>query len=165
MKYKVKEKLEKLYKKVTKILPQASYQIVEPHDALAKDIGPTMDQQWVSAWVSTSDVTMVEHRCGTLIIPPGSQIIHQRIFRHCTHNGTPHLNADDMVLFPIKEGNIVGVYRKDAPDHYTSILQYGGLEHIANEYHLPKQKAGHINAYTVNGASIPIIIDFKPTNK
>lgn len=46
--------------------------------------------------------------------------------------------------------------RKDAPDHYLSIVENSTVADIAGAYKLPEMKRGPINTYTEKGANLPI---------
>ena len=78
------------------------------------------------------------------------------------HDETPHLNADDNIIFPDQKGNIWKIARSDSPDHYIKIAEYAGIQHIAEAYHLPIDKYGSCSKYVENGASMPIKIERYP---
>ena len=63
------------------------------------------------------------------------------------------------MFFAHKTGRIGRVARKDSEDHYKEIAKFGGVEHIAEAFHLPKEKSGPISQYVENGALVPIRID------
>lgn len=116
--------------------------------------------------ISTSasiDIKTVSYR--ELELAPRAPVVVMRNMRYCDHNGKPHLNSDDTVFFAHKNGRIGRVARKDAEDHYKEISKFGGLEYIAEAFHLPEEKSGPISQYVENGALVPIRIDCPPKDK
>jgi len=104
----------------------------------------------------------VDFACEGITISKGSQIVAWRTLRYCEHDETPHLNADDNIIFPDQKGNIWKIARSDSPDHYIKIAEYAGIQHIAEAYHLPIDKYGSCSKYVENGASMPIKIERYP---
>src|SRR4030042_929165 len=66
----------------------------------------------------------MDYMCENIEIARGAHVIDWRTFRYCEHDGYPHLNADDNIMFPDKKGNIWKVSRSDAPDHYINIATW-----------------------------------------
>jgi len=151
---------EQKYTKILKEVGRSSYKIWEPTEPIVSELVPNFKKyQFMGVCMGTSSTLSLDITYQGYKIPKGSEIIVQRVFRECQHGGTPHLNADDKVFFPIKNGNIMQLSRNDAPDHYVKITTLGGLGGIAAAYHLPHEKAGPINQYSENGALVPIKID------
>jgi len=92
----------------------------------------------------------------THIVPANSQIILVRYFRECNHDGTPHFNVDDQLIYPCKDGKIYRFARRDSPDHYIELIGASSLTSIGSVYSLPIQKHGEIADYKANGAIYPV---------
>lgn len=93
---------------------------------------------------------------GGIVIPKGCDITVIRLLRHCEHDGTPHFNADDQIIFPAVNGNVYRLNRKDAPDHYIALSGNAGIQDIASAYNLPDDKHGPIKQYSYKGASLHV---------
>jgi hypothetical protein len=159
---KVKLYSEKNYNSILRELQPASYKICESTEPLIQTISPGLNNYpypLLTVVMGTGSTLEAPLYYQGYIIPAGEEIIVQRVLRHCVHNGTPHLNADDNIIFPVQNGNILRVSRKDAPDHYMQIAKLGGLEDVAFAYHLPTEKMGPVNKYCENGATVPIEIN------
>jgi hypothetical protein len=93
---------------------------------------------------------------GGIVIPKGHDITVVRLLRHCEHDGTPHFNADDQIIFPAADGNVYRLSRKDAPDHYIALSANVGIQDVASAFNLPDEKYGPINEYSHKGASLHV---------
>ena len=93
---------------------------------------------------------------GDIIVPKGHDIMVVRLLRHCEHDGTPHFNADDQIIFPANNGNIYRLSRNYAPDHYITLTTNAGIQDVASAYNLPEDKYGPINHYSHKGASLQV---------
>lgn len=91
-----------------------------------------------------------------LFVPQGSPIIVVRLLRYCEHDGKPHYNADDQIIFPTLEGLIYRLSRKNTPDHYIALSEIAGQKDIANAYRLPSEKFGLAKDYKANGAELHV---------
>ena len=97
-----------------------------------------------------------ENKISNLFIPKGNPIIVVRLLRYCEHDGIPHYNADDQVIFPTREGLTYRLSRKNAPDHYIALSGIAGLRDIADAYQLPDQKYGMAKDYKAKGAELHV---------
>lgn len=149
---------EKKFNRIVNEVPSGNYRIFNPEEPLIKDLKPHLSLPFNSVCMGTGMTGDISIHYASEIIPPRSPIILERVLRYCTHNGEPHLNADDLVYFPTVSGAIKRGYRSDAPDHYQRIIDFTGLDTIANAYHLPKNTQGAISEYVENGAFVPIRI-------
>ncbi len=157
---------EEKYTKILSEVGEGNYQIFEPKDPFIPYLYQELPKQFpyrfmgvclaTSATIATATVDFV---CEDISIAKGSHVIDWRTFRYCEHDGYPHLNADDNIIFPDKKGNIWKISRNDAPDHYISIATWAGLNYIAEAYHLPQEKQGPYSKYVANGATVPIRIE------
>jgi len=93
-----------------------------------------------------------------ITIPKGSQLFVVRFLRYDDRHGDPHYNADDQLIFPTLEGNILRMPRKSHQDHFIEIAKGTEISTVAEAYKLPKEKHGPINKYFEDGASLPIEI-------
>lgn len=164
----MKKKLwsEQKYTRIVKEIGEGNYQIFEPQDPFVSYLYQDFPGQFphrfmgvclaTSATIATSTVDFV---CEDIKIARGSQVIDWRTFRYCEHDGYPHLNADDNIIFPDHKGNIWKISKNDAPDHYINIATWAGLNYIAEAYHLPCEKQGPYSKYVENGATVPIRIE------
>ncbi|MFH1692091.1 MAG: hypothetical protein ABIC68_05960 [Candidatus Omnitrophota bacterium] len=157
-KIKFKKEYEIQYNKLLEELGPANFRVFDPDDF---PLG-TANASALHICVSTSasgiiNIQRVSYKGLELLLD--SPIIVQRDERFCQHDGSPHFNSDDQVFFVTKNGDVGRIHRKDSPDHYIAISTYGGLQHIAQAYHLPKEKFGPIRNYIENGALMPIRID------
>jgi hypothetical protein len=91
-----------------------------------------------------------------IVIPKNEQVIVVRLLRLDYAHGEPHYNADDQIIFPVHDGRIFRVTRRDAPDHYLKITATANIASVADAYRLPDIKYGPIQNYTENGASLHI---------
>ena len=149
-----------IYSKILKEVGPSSYLFLEPNDRITNELFPRLQELGFHAvCLSTGDTLETSLIYRDFTIPKGSEIIMQRVFRYCDHGGTIHLNADDYLYFPVKDGRILYTSRRDAPDHYMCIVSEAGLTPIAEAYQLPVEKQGPIYKYKENGALIPIKMD------
>lgn len=95
-----------------------------------------------------------------VIVPKDREIIAVRLLRKCNHDGTPHYNADDQIIFPTNKGDVYRISRRNAPDHYIPLTKNAGISSIADAYNLPDLQNGPIDHYDYNGASLHF--DLKP---
>lgn len=150
---------DKIFKYFVDRVGPANYEILY-HDAPIPTIEVYPPYKGAYICVSTSaglHIETVSYR--GLELAPSAPIFVMRNIRYCEHDGKPHLNSDDNVFFAHKSGRIGRVARKDAEDHYREISTFGGLGHIAEALHLPKEQSGPISQYVENGALVPIRID------
>jgi hypothetical protein len=147
---------EKKYDNIIHNVPPKYYQVVESYESLAKEIYPSLEIPFIGACISTGDYTQVSLNFGNFEIPQGSRIAHLRLFREDRNIS----KAYDTIIFPIKSGAIISVPWKYADDHHRPILMAGGIEGIVNAHGLPDIKFGPVSEYTVNGAIIPVVVDF-----
>ncbi len=156
---------ENRHKRIIEEVGHSSFRIFDKDNPFVQTICPQLrDTPFVAVCLSTGDTAQRPFTYEGIYIPEGSDIIIQRVFRYCEHNGTPHLNADDVLYFPDKKGNIIRIFRNDAPDHWLKIAGFSGLTHIAKAYHLPTATAGPANSYAENGALVPILMDCPGTD-
>jgi len=144
-----------------------SYRLFHPDDDLIpilfNDFPETYGSRFMGVGLSSgTSIATVDFACEGITISKGSQIVAWRTFRYCEHDGIPHLNADDNIIFPDQKGNIWKLARNDSPDHYIEIAEYAGIQHIADAYHLPINPYGPCCKYVENGASMPIRIERRP---
>ena len=161
-KVKYRPQFEVLYKNAVKEIKPEDYLLIYPKDSLANILCPPFKNPFVAAVISTSLCTVADLQYNDLMVLKGSQFVHERFYRSCDHNEQPHLNSNDLLLFPDSKGDIAGISRSDSPDHYIALMKKAGLEDIIQNFHLPKEKFGHVNSFTAGGATIPSIINFKP---
>ncbi|MDD4893981.1 MAG: hypothetical protein PHW54_01535 [Candidatus Omnitrophica bacterium] len=101
-----------------------------------------------------------------IIIPKGEQVIVVRLLRLDDKHGSPHYNADDQIIFPTIDGNIVRLARKDAPDHYIEIAKHTNISNIVDAYKLPEFKFGSVDKYSEKGAKLQVeLMPRKDKNK
>ena len=91
-----------------------------------------------------------------LVIPKNEQVIVVRLLRFDDMHGSPHYNADDQIIFPTIDGDIVRLARKDAPDHYIEIAEHTNISSIADAYKLPEFKFGSVDKYSEKGAKLQV---------
>lgn len=91
-----------------------------------------------------------------IVIPKDEQVIVIRLLRFDNAHGEPHYNADDQIIFPTIDGDIVRLARKDAPDHYIEITKHTNISNIADAYKLPHQKSGSVDKYSEKGAKLQV---------
>ena len=155
--------------KFTKILKEVGigmFRILKPRDPLSNTIYSTPPDSFADyakcAAITTSVTTVtanVDFKCEGIVIPRGSPIVAFRTFRYCSHNGSPHLNADDNIIFPDKTGNIWKVAKTDSPDHYIPLTMWSGTQVIDSAYHLPTIFSGEYSHYVNCGAYVPISVE------
>lgn len=156
---------EKIFKYLVDEVGPANYMIFD-HGAPMPFVRVNPSYNAVYTCCSTSatiDIQTVSYR--GLELAPDAPILVMRNMGYCEHDGKLHLNSDDNVFFAHKSGRIGRVARSDAEDHYKEVSKFSGLGHIAEAYHLPKEKSGPINQYVENGALVPIRIDCPPKDK
>ncbi len=159
-KVKYRPQFDSLYDKAVKEIVPESYLLIDPGSPLSKHLCPPITQNFLTAVLSTtSTINILKYQ--DITVPKGSQLVHQRFYRACDHDGNPHANVNDLLMFPTIEGRIGAVSRDDSPDHYMALMKMAGLQDLAGTYNLPKEKSGHINVFTAAGAVIPIVVDFK----
>ncbi|MFA5155807.1 MAG: hypothetical protein WC532_00225 [Candidatus Omnitrophota bacterium] len=156
---------DKIFKYFVEQMGPANYEIFNSEEPMPFVVAQPPYRGFYTC-ISTSatiDIKTVSYR--NLELAPDAPVVVMRNMRYCDHNDKPHLNSDDTVFFAHKSGRIGRVVRKDAEDHYKEIAKIGGLEHIAEAFHLPKETSGPISQYVENGASVPIRIDCPPKDK
>ena len=97
-----------------------------------------------------------------IVIPQHSPVVVVRLLREDKRHGVLHYNADDQIIFPTIEGNILRIARKDAPDHFLEIAGRAEIGSIAQAYRLPDEKSGPIEKYSAKGAKLHV--DLSPLN-
>jgi len=95
-----------------------------------------------------------------VVIPQHSPVVVVRLLREDKKSDVLHYNADDQIIFPTSEGNILRLTRKDAPDHFLKVANTAELGSIAKAYRLPEEKAGPIEKYSAKGARL--YLDLSP---
>ena len=98
---------EKKYNKILNEVGKGRYQILYPDNSFISDIFDSLpgslQDRFTCACITTSATTAtttVDYKCEGFIIPKGSHVVNWRTFRYCEHDGNPHLNADDNIIFP-----------------------------------------------------------------
>lgn len=120
---------------------------------------------FASTTATASDYNLVlktagaDDKINNLFIPQGNPIIVVRLLRYCEHDGIPHYNADDQIIFPTREGLTYRLSRKNTPDHYIALSEIAGQKDIVNAYRLPNQKYGMAKDYKANGAELYVEFD------
>lgn len=89
---------------------------------------------------------------------PCGEVILVRRYRYCEHDGSPHFNADNQLLWSDATGRAWQATPANAPDHYIAVISGTALEEIAEAYLLPEQKQGSIELFREDGARL----DFGP---
>lgn len=158
---------EKIYTSVLNEVGKSKYQVFGKDESLPGDISRDylMTTDFTSVVACSGSLT-VDFKLGLhsqnglsvvdVVIPQNSQVVLFRTLRYCEHDGNPHYNSDDVIFFPDSRGNIIRLYRKDAPDHYYGLSNASGIVTIADAYHLPNNSNGPISLYSENGASLYI---------
>lgn len=164
----MKKKLydERKYKKVIAEIGKGCYEIFKPDNPLTKYVYDALpdkcEYRFIGACLSTS-ATLTTATADYLVdgekILKSEHVIIQRGFRYCEHDGYPHINADDYVIFVDEKGAVWRIHRDSSSDHYIGIATWVGSDTIANAHHLPKEPRGPYYKYLENGASIPIKIE------
>ncbi|MBU2540932.1 MAG: hypothetical protein KJ593_03420 [Candidatus Omnitrophica bacterium] len=152
------------YKKILSEVGDGRYQIFSPEDPfISSYLSPGLAKKHEDkftcvclATCATIVTSTIDYACEGVIIPKCSPVVLWRTFRYCEHDGVPHLNADDNIIFPDQKGSIWKVSKTDSEDHYISIATWAGLNVIASAYHLPQVPSGAYSDYVENGASVPI---------
>ncbi|MCK9615280.1 MAG: hypothetical protein M0R48_07250 [Candidatus Omnitrophica bacterium] len=161
----MKKKLwdEKKYTDILKEVGEGRYKIFNPDDPFISYLSPGLFDKYeykfncVCLATSTTIATAtVDYKCEGFLIPKHSQVVLWRNFRYCTHDGSPHLNADDNIIFPDQSGDVWKVSKTDAYDHYVAIASWAGLQTITSVYHLPDQPCGLYPQYIEKGANVPV---------
>jgi len=122
---------------------------------------------FASTAATASDYNLVlktpdgDDKIDNLFIPKGNPIIVVRLLRYCEHDGIPHYNADDQIIFPTREGLTYRLSRKNTPDHYIALSDIACQKNIATAYRLPEQKSGLAKDYKENGAELHVDFDTK----
>ena len=91
-----------------------------------------------------------------VVIPKDEQVLIVRLLRYDDSHGKPHYNANDQIIFPTIEGNILWLARNDTPDHYLEIVGCTNMFTIADAYNLPTEKSGPIDKYSARGARLHV---------
>jgi len=115
----------------------------------------------VSEYNLVLKTTSGDDKINNLVIPQGEPIVVVRLLRYCEHDGKPHYNADDQIIFPTRDGLTYRLSRKDTPDHYIALSDIAGQKDIANAYRLPDQKSGMAKDYKAKGAELHVDVDTK----
>jgi hypothetical protein len=144
---------DKKYANILNTVAPHHYLITTSEDLLSKQFFPDLKMPFVGACVSTGGTTQVTLYYKQFQIPEGSRIPHLRWFREDNQIS----KAYDIILIPIKSGDILIVSWKEAIDHHKPLLEAGGLEGLIKTNHLPSKKSGHLSEY---GAYVPTVIDF-----
>jgi hypothetical protein len=162
---------ESSYTKVINDIGPYHYQIFEENDALPDEVFKNQLSilQYNCVFACSGATTADYHislettdgyqDIGNITVPKGHNILVVRLLRHCEHDGTPHFNADDQVIFPATNGNVYRLSRNDAPDHYVALVRNAGIQDVASAYNLPDDKYGHIDHYSYKGASLHVEIN------
>lgn len=161
---------EESYENIINEIGSYHYRIYEKGDSLPEGIYKNellFDQYYVSCISTGSTASNYKFSLETLddekgidkiYIPKESELIVVRLLRYCEHDGKPHYNADDQIIFQAIDGNIFRLSRNDAPDHYINLVKSASLQGIAEAYRLPCDKSGPADKYVENGAGMYIQI-------
>ena len=77
---------------------------------------------------------------GGVEVRANSPVVFVRTVRYCEHDGRPHINADDRLLF---QGS-TGAYKleqRDATDHYTRLSTDTSLDFVTAQLKLPSDQS------------------------
>lgn len=164
---------ESSYTKIVSEINPYYYRIFEENDQMPDEIFETqLNIPLYNLVVACSGTTMADYHISlatkggiqeidSIVIPKGCDIMVVRLVRHCEHDGTPHFNADDQIIFPGADGNVYRVSRKDAPDHYIALSTSAGIQDIASAYNLPADKYGPIKQFRHKGARLHVELSFE----
>ena len=159
------------YDKLISEIGPYHYQIFEKNDLLPDEVFknqlsiPQYNCVLACSGTTTADYNISlatndgYQQISNIIVPKGHEIMVVRLLRHCEHDGTPHFNADDQVIFPATNGNIYRLSRNDSPDHYITLAGNAGIQDIASAYNLPNDKYGPIDRYSHKGANLHVNIN------
>jgi hypothetical protein len=159
---------EASYRKILTEVNPYYYRIFEQSDTMPDDIfKKQLSIPQYSLVVACSGTTVADYHLslatrygfqemGGIVIPKGYDITIVRLLRHCEHDGTPHFNADDQIIFPASDGNVYRLSRNDAPDHYMALSTNAGIKDVASAYNLPDDKFGPIAQYSHKGATLHV---------
>ncbi len=162
---------EPSYNKLISDIGPYHYQIFEENDPLPDEVFrnqlsiPQYNCILACSGTTTADYNISlatndgYQQISNIIVPKGHEIMVVRLLRHCEHDGTPHFNADDQVIFPATNGNIYRLSRNDSPDHYITLAGNAGIQDIASAYNLPNDKYGPIDRYSHKGANLHVNIN------
>ena len=168
---KIKPFPESNFSKLIKDIGESRYRIFEESELLPDGVFRSSfnfenyNCVFASTAATASDYNLVlktpsgDDKIDNLFIPQGSPIIVVRLLRYCEHDGIPHYNADDQIIFPTREGLTYRLSRKNIPDHYIALSEITGQKDIANAYRLPNQKSGMSKDYKANGAELHVDFD------
>lgn len=149
---------ERKYTNILNSVDPYHYLVTTSEDLLAKQIFPDFKQPFVGACVSTGGTTQINLYYKQFEIPIGSRIPHLRWFREDNSLS----KAYDIILLPIKSGDILIVSWKEAIDHHKPLIKAGGLEGLIETNNLPSKKQGHLSEY---GGYVPVVVDFAAQEK
>ena len=149
---------EKKFTNILNAVDPYHYLVTTSEDLLSQQIFPDLKMPFVGACISTGGTTQVTLYYKQFEILKGSRIPHLRWFREDNQLS----KAYDIILLPIKSGDILIVSWKEAIDHYTPLIKAGGLAGLIETNQLPQKKKGHLSEY---GAYIPTVIDFATQEK
>jgi hypothetical protein len=153
---------EKKYREIIKELGVHRYCIYDkgetiPGDVFSKTLGIEEFNCVVAGTGGTDTIYTIRHPLERqVVIPSGEQVIVVRLLRADHKHGKPHYNADDQIIFPTVDGDILRLSRKDAPDHYLEIAKNANMLTIADAFKLPKDKSGDVEKYTERGAKLHV---------
>lgn len=153
---------EKSYNKIKQEIGPLRYYIYEEGENIPGNIFSRVLtlQNYNCVVAGTGDTVesyaFVSNHQENIVIPKNEQIIVVRLLRFDNTHGDPHYNADDQIIFPIQDGRIFRISRRDAPDHYLKITATANITSVADAYRLPDIKYGPIQNYSEKGASLHI---------
>lgn len=153
---------EKNYNKIKQEIGSFRYYIYEEGENIPGNIFSRILtlQNYNCVVAGTGDTvesyTFVSNHQENIVIPKNEQIIVVRLLRFDNTHGDPHYNADDQIIFPIQDGRIFRISRRDAPDHYLKITATANIKSVADAYKLPEAKYGPVDGYSERGADLYI---------
>lgn len=168
---KIKPFSEKSFSHLIDIIGSYQYHIYEPSEMLPDGLFkeqlnfPDYNCAFVCTGTTTNDYQIElatidgTESLESILVPKDQNILVVRLLRRCEHDGHPHYNADDQIIFPTANGCIYRLSRKDAPDHYVELSENASCQSVAEAFALPEEDSGPIDDYKAKGAEIYVNCD------
>ncbi len=77
-----------------------------------------------------------------------------RNFRYCTHDGNPHVNADDTVAWRDRRGRPWLLSSRHGSDHYRSLSAGTTTNDVVASFHIPPERRGTIERFRAAGGML-----------
>ncbi|MCK4408565.1 MAG: hypothetical protein KAW67_00675 [Candidatus Eisenbacteria sp.] len=105
--------------------------------------------------VAATTIPVDQWALGTGNAPDGDLYM-VKVFRYCKHDGTPHFNVDNRLLWCDADGNEWQLSSTEGGDHYRTALSGTGLINLSGDYAFPPGYSGPISDFAGGGVCVDV---------